>query len=522
MRYFIYCRKSTEAEDRQVLSIDSQQHEIERAFSDDPDVEIVDVLKESFSAKAPGRAVFDDMLARIERGEAHGIIAWHPDRLARNSIDGGRVIYLLDQGALKNLKFASFTFENNPQGKFMLSIIFGYSKYYVDNLSENVKRGNRAKLELGWKPNHAPLGYLNDPGTKTIVPDPERFALVRKMFHLVLSEGHSTRRVAEIARHDWGMRTPKRKRSGGCLIVPSAVHRVLTDPFYAGLVVWKGKTYKGAHKPMITLEQFERVQAIVRQPEKARPQRLMFPYRGLIHCGACRLVVTAENKTNRFGSHYTYYHCTRRRLDSKCAQPSIRDTVLEEQILEFLSRLTLADRYLDYLEMRSRNTEAHESLMRAQRRSLETARQEVDQQQENLRHLRIRGLIDDEEFLRDRDSLRHKQLVFDEKLASLDTTENAFEPLESLELLRNRAVDWFTRGKDETKRTIFKLTGSNPTLKDKILSVRATEPFFAGDKSAACSNLLAGQDDVRTLLGMHRTRLKEIVATVQRLQSQFD
>jgi len=77
-------------------------------------------------------------VANAERGEADGIVAWHPDRWARNSIDGGRIIYLLDRKVLNNLRFASFTFENNPQGKFMLSITFGYSKYYVDSLSENV------------------------------------------------------------------------------------------------------------------------------------------------------------------------------------------------------------------------------------------------------------------------------------------------------------------------------------------------------------------------------------------------
>jgi len=160
-KFFIYARKSTDTEDRQVRSIGDQISEL-RELAQKENVEIVDTIVEKQTAKKPGRPMFADMLKRIEAGEAVGILAWHPDRLARNSVDGGQIIYLVDTGVIQELKFPTFWFDPTPQGKFMLSIAFGQSKYYVDNLSENIKRGHRQKLKQGLWPQMAPLGYLNN------------------------------------------------------------------------------------------------------------------------------------------------------------------------------------------------------------------------------------------------------------------------------------------------------------------------------------------------------------------------
>ena len=117
MKYFIYCRKSTDSEERQVLSIEAQLAEL-KEFAAKEKLEIVASLCEAQTAKEPGRKIIGEMVDRICAGEANGILAWHPDRLARNSIDGGKIIYLLDTGKILDLKFPTFWFENTPQGKF--------------------------------------------------------------------------------------------------------------------------------------------------------------------------------------------------------------------------------------------------------------------------------------------------------------------------------------------------------------------------------------------------------------------
>ena len=170
IKYFIYCRKSSEDEERQVLSIEAQLTEL-REFAKQNNLFVEKEFYESKTAKEPGRVVFNEMLGEIEKGTAQGILAWNPDRLARNSIDGGRVIYLVDTQKIIALKFPTFWFEATPQGKFMLSVAFGQAKYYTDNLRENILRGIRQKIRRGELSAKAPLGYFNEPRLRTIEPD---------------------------------------------------------------------------------------------------------------------------------------------------------------------------------------------------------------------------------------------------------------------------------------------------------------------------------------------------------------
>jgi len=353
-KFFLYARKSTDVEDKQVRSIEDQIAEL-RAFAEKESLEIVDVFIEKQSAKVPGRPIFDEMMKRIEKGEANGILAWHPDRLARNSVDGGKIIYLIDCGRITALKFPQFWFEPTPQGKFMLNIAFGQSKYYVDSLSENTKRGLCQKVRRGEYPSLAPVGYLNDSRVKTVVVDKKRAPIIRKAFELYAEGDH---RLEDIS--DFLAQQNIVSKSGKKIHITRTTF-ILSNPFYCGLFRYAGEIHEGKYEPIISKKLFDKVQEVLKQRGRLRHKSKIEPqvFCGLLRCGTCGMMITGEYrvKTQKNGTQhfYIYYYCTKKNKFVECHESCIRQEELDKQISFLLQKFSLRADWAEKLQIRLEN-----------------------------------------------------------------------------------------------------------------------------------------------------------------------
>ncbi len=339
-KFFLYARKSTDVEDKQVRSIEAQIAEL-RAFAKQNNLNVVETFIEKQSAKIPGRPIFGEMLKRIENGEADGILAWHPDRLARNSVDGGQIIYLIDCGRIEALKFPQFWFEPTPQGKFMLNIAFGQSKYYVDSLSENTKRGLRQKVRRGEYPSVAPIGYINDVRNKSVIVDRKKAKVIKAAFEFYATGNARLGDVSDFLAQRGIM------SRGGKRIHKTRATFILSNPFYTGLFKYGGELHEGKYEPIITKKLFDKVQEVLKQRGRPHHKTKYEPqdFCGLMKCGTCGMSITGEYRVKKQKNgnihDYIYYHCTKKNKSIKCPEPCIRQEEMDKQISSLLQKFSL-------------------------------------------------------------------------------------------------------------------------------------------------------------------------------------
>jgi len=427
MKFFLYARKSTDDEERQMLSIEAQLAEL-REYASNEGLAVTREFVESRTAKTPGRPIFNDMLERIENGEASGLLAWHPDRLARNWADGGHIVNLLDTGKLAALRFPTFWFEDTPQGKFVLSIAFSQSKYYSDALSQNVRRGMRQKLRRGEFPGKPPVGYLNEPRLRTIIVEPGKAELVRRMF-----EAYATGRYTFDELHalvvGWGMTSHREKP-----IARSMIPQLLANPFYIGLFRFAGETHEGSHQPIVSKALFDEVQNVMaRRGRPHKPRRNPLPYLGFIQCGECGASITGERQK---GHHY--YRCTRKL--GPCSQKRfIREEALTDELRAITASASIpaepgADMLAQVREWRQTESDCRASELAEERTRLGKAESRLSR----LLDVYLEGDIEQADYSRKKGELLHEKAGIRERIRRIEREGSAW--LEPLEAFLNDAI----------------------------------------------------------------------------------
>ena len=342
--FALYARKSEESDERQALSIDSQLKEL-RAVAERDGLNIAATHTEAHSAKMSGqRPVFMQLIESIKRGEISGILTWLSDRLSRNAGDLGKMVDLMDQGLLREIRTINQVFTGNPNDKFLLMILCSQAKLENDNRGINVKRGQHTRASMGHRPCKTPVGYILEypHGTQKskVALDPVRAPIVKKIFRMA-EKGVSQR---QIRRHlkEIGFTTPLGKQ-----MPLSMIQRMLRNSYYTGEFEWpekSGKWYKGEYEPLVSKAMFKRIQDKLTQAAPTGRTRKHFAFSRMLRCGLCGSGISAEEKRKILKdgsmSRRVYYRCTGGG-GSVCKGVVIREDELIEQLAETVDQLDI-------------------------------------------------------------------------------------------------------------------------------------------------------------------------------------
>lgn len=493
IKYVAYARKSTDDSDKQINSIPDQLKEIDRIGRG---LVRADTLTDERSAKVLGRPGFEQMKNLIESGKAQGIICWKINRLARNPVDGGWIIWKLQQGAIRHLKTDDGDYYPGSD-MLLLYLHFGMANQFSLNLSKDVTRGMLSKAESGRRPGSAPLGYLNsnngNKGEEFIYIDPVRGPIIQKMMECMLAGTHNAPQILEIATEEWGLRTrPTKDHPRGCKLTKSAWYKILQNPFFYGKFQYpighkdaEGKRQKiwvdGTHDALITYEQFRKIQKILKQHAPKRTNQT-FAYIGLMRCGGCGARITAErkNKTQKNGNkhQYVYYRCTGQ-VDRDCQQKSVREDRLEEAMQEFLSSMEISPEFHAWaIAEFKKDYQKEKSDKNVIGGNQQTRHDEIKGMLRTLLDSHLLGLISVDDFSEKKNTLEQeltglKPYLPGSDIELPDWTEDA----KNLLTFAERASKEFKEGEFEKRRAIIAALGTEHVLNQGALTFEVEKPL---------------------------------------------
>lgn len=493
MLYAPYCRKSTDTEDRQVLSLDAQEREI-LDIAQRLNLNTTNTYMESMSAKAPGRPVFRVLVDQIKRGKIDGILCWKPDRLARNLIDGGEIIDLLQRGVIKEIVTHSATYRPNDN-VLPLLIEFGMANQYIRDLSVNVKRGNKEKLIQGGWPHHACFGYLNNKADKTLIVDEKLAPYVVRIYDLYVDQKCTLKQIVDVL-YEEGLRTKT-----GNKVVKSQVHRILTNRLYTGFTEdGEGVVRKGNHQALITVAKFNQAQDLLSGKSHPRPNKRFYSAQGFLKCASCGCALTVDTQKG-----YQYYYCTNGKGNCDQHRKYMRSEYIDGLLSNLFKELSIDE---ELIELCAEAYEAKKgSNLGYARSSIENLNKELGlllERELALTDGLTSGIIRDEIYKIKTRGLENKRLEISEQIKNLQSgtaSEVTLEQVKNVFLDCNKASKQYLVVNDEEKRNMLKKLLSNATIKDKeILSYQFLNPYSLIAKSSK-------KHDLESMLGYKDSNL---------------
>jgi site-specific DNA recombinase len=484
MKYLIYCRKSTDTEDKQVLSLESQENELQR-IAEAQGLQVVVVLREAMSAKSVGRPVFNKMLNMIASGKADGILCWKLDRLARNMVDGGQVMDLLQKSVIKEIR----TYESihlPSDNVLMLAVHFGMANQYIRDLSANVKRGLRAKMERGEWPNRAPLGYVNDPVTKQIAADPERSYYIKRAFELYATGSYGIVALADQLYAE-GFRTLTGRK-----VVKSNIQNILNRTFYTGVMERDGRFFEGKHIPLISKQLYDDVRTVMSGTTRPKSQHLFFSLRGFLKCASCGCALTASFKKN-----HQYYYCTNGR--GQCLQHKnyLREDDVFVLVADLFDSLAFTDAKIELMyraakeKMESENGQSTQTLNYLQKLLKSLGEREARLLDTYLTDQIPKALYDQKV-----GEIQHERISLTRQIREAELGQPVFtlEPIKEVFLQGSRAKTEFLEANEAKKRTIVEKLLWNLSIENKkVAQTNYKSPYHIlskADKNAPLLTML--------------------------------
>ncbi|MFZ2728684.1 MAG: recombinase family protein, partial [Minisyncoccia bacterium] len=502
LNYVIYCRKSSEGEDKQVQSLDTQLRELTEHAKRNK-LNVVKTISESKSAFKVGREGFDELTNLIKLGKVNAVLVVRANRISRNPIDAGYVISLMDEKKLLYIRTPNSTcYTSSSTDKMMIAFELMISKKDSDDKSDMVKEGQKTKALKGVPHGLASLGFLNDKseekGNRKWKVDELRLQSIKILLDMFLTGTYSAGKLHRYATDNLKLTTVKHKKNGGALITKSRMYEILKDPMYAGFFFYGGDRYElDSNLPkLITEDQHNRIKEILSRKNIPKSQRHETTFAGFIHsdegnfmgqdvklqmicdcknkvayldrthCPKCGREI-AELENPKYLVFTYYYNVKKKKSDQE--YKAVSETLITEKLLGFIDEnLTFSSSFAEWCRehiTELKEKEINDSLFRKQK-------QEADKNEHEAKKSKLRQMLRDEqitsdEYKADIESLNKQYALVEGQGADI----NWYSKMNDIVDLTLSAKEVLENGTLQAKRNILSRLGSNIVWNEKELFI---------------------------------------------------